>query len=73
MTNSSRFATAAPIRTTFRIPSCTKAKGGEWGYLDGRPVVVDYAMRVHMTDEDIALIDPSVRTIDAVRRYFGER
>jgi hypothetical protein len=24
-----------------------------------------------MTDEDIALIDPAVRTIDAVERYFG--
>ena len=54
-------------------PELYEGKAGEWGYLDGRPVVVDYAMRVHMTDEDIALIDPSVRTIDAVRRYFGER
>jgi len=53
-------------------PELYEGKGGEWGYLAGRPVVVDYAMRVHMTDEDIALIDPSVRTIDAVRRYFGD-
>ena len=53
-------------------PELYESKGGEWGYLRGHPVVVDYAMRVHMTDEDIALIDPSVRTIDAVRRYFGE-
>jgi hypothetical protein len=30
-------------------------------------------MRVHMTNDDIALIDPSVRTIDDVRQYFGER
>jgi hypothetical protein len=30
-------------------------------------------MRVHMTDDDIALIDPCVRTIDDVQRYFGER
>ena len=54
-------------------PELYEGKGGEWGYLGGRPVVVDYAIRVHMTDEDIGLIDPSVRTIDAVRRYFGER
>jgi hypothetical protein len=54
-------------------PELYEGKGGEWGYLGGRPVVVDYAMRVHMTDEDIALIDPCVRTIDGVRRYFGER
>ena len=54
-------------------PELYEGKGGEWGYLGGRPVVVDYAMRVHMTADDIALIDPSVHTIDAVRRYFGER
>ncbi len=54
-------------------PELYESKQGEWGYLRGRPVVVDYAMRVHMTDDDIALIDPSVRTIDDVRRYFGER
>jgi hypothetical protein len=52
-------------------PELYEDKWGEWGYLRGRPVVVDYAMRVHMSDEDIALIDPCVRTIDDVRRYFG--
>ena len=54
-------------------PELYESKLGEWGYLRGRPVIVDYAMRVHMTDDDIALIDPCVRTIDGVRRYFGER
>ena len=54
-------------------PELYEDKLGEWGYLRGRPVVVDYAMRVHMTDDDLALIDPDVRTIDDVRRYFGER
>jgi hypothetical protein len=53
-------------------PELYEGKLGEWGYLQGGPVVVDYAMRVHMADEDIALIDPCVRTIDDVRRYFGE-
>jgi len=52
-------------------PELYEDKPGEWGYLRGRPVVVDYAMRVHMTDDDIALIDPSVRTIEDVRRYFA--
>jgi hypothetical protein len=52
-------------------PELYESKLGEWGYLRGRPVVVDYAMRVHMTEEDIALIDPCVRTIDDVRRNFG--
>ncbi len=54
-------------------PELYEDKLGEWGYLHGRPVVVDYAMRMHMTDEDIALIDPCVRTIGDVREYFGER
>ena len=54
-------------------PELYESKLGEWGYLEGRPVVVDYAMRCHMADEDIALIDPAVRTIDAVERYFGAR
>jgi len=53
-------------------PELYEDKPGEWGYLRGRPVVVDYAMRVHMSDEDLALIDPNVRTIEDVRRYFGE-
>jgi hypothetical protein len=53
-------------------PELYEDKFGDWGYLRGRPVVVDYAMRVHMTDEDIALIDPNVRTIEDVRRYFGD-
>ncbi len=53
-------------------PELYEDKLGEWGYLRRQPVVVDYAMRVHMADDDMALIDPSVRTIDDVRRYFGE-
>jgi hypothetical protein len=52
-------------------PELYESKLGEWGYLHGHPVVVDYAMRTHMSDDDIALIDPSVRTIDDVRRYFA--
>jgi hypothetical protein len=28
---------------------------------------------VHMSDEDLELIHPDVRTIDDVRRYFGDR
>ena len=52
-------------------PELYEDKLGDWGYLRGRPVVVDYAMRVHMTDEDLGLIDPNVRTIEDVRRYFG--
>lgn len=51
-------------------PELYEDKLGDWGYLRGRPVVVDYAMRVHMTDEDLGLIDPNVRTIEDVRRYF---
>ena len=51
-------------------PELYESKGGEWGYLDGRPVVVDYAMRVHMEPDDIALIDPRVLTIDDVRRNW---
>jgi hypothetical protein len=53
-------------------PELYEDKPGEWGYLRGRPVVVDYAMRVHMSDEDLGLIDPNVRTIGDVRRYFGK-
>jgi hypothetical protein len=49
-------------------PELYEDKYGEWGYLDGRPVVIDYAMRVHMTAEDLDLIDPRVRTIDDVMR-----
>jgi len=52
-------------------PELYEDKLGEWGYLRGRPVVVDYAMRVHMTEEDLGLIDPNARTIDDLRRYFG--
>jgi len=52
-------------------PELYEDKLGEWGYLRGRPVVVDYAMRVHMTNEDLGLIDPNVRRIEDVRRYFG--
>lgn len=49
-------------------PELYEDKLGEWGYLSGRPVVVDYAMRVHMTPEDLELIDPRVRTISDVMR-----
>ena len=49
-------------------PELYEDKLGEWGYLNGRPVVVDYAMRVHMTAEDLELIDPRVRTICDVMR-----
>ena len=54
-------------------PELYEDKPGEWGYLRGRPVVVDYAMRIPLSDEDLALIDPSVRPLDDVQRYFGER
>jgi len=51
-------------------PELYESKGGEWGYLRGRPVVVDYAMRVHMDADEIALIDPRVLTIrDVVRNW----
>jgi len=49
-------------------PELYENKVGDWGYLNGQPVVVDYAMRVHMTPEDIELIDPAVRTIADVMR-----
>lgn len=49
-------------------PELYEDKLGDWGYLDERPVVVDYAMRVHMTAEDLELIDPGVRTITDVMR-----
>ena len=49
-------------------PELYEDKLGEWGYLNGRPVVVDYAMRVHMTSEDLELIDPRVRTISDIMR-----
>jgi hypothetical protein len=52
----------------FPDPELYENKVGDWGYLYGRPVVVDYAMRVHMTPEDIELIDPAVRTIADVMR-----
>jgi len=51
-------------------PELYESKGGEWGYWRGRPVVVDYAMRVHMEPDDIALIDPRVLTIEDVRRNW---
>ena len=51
-------------------PELYESKGGEWGYLEGRPVVVDYAMRVHMDAGDIALIDPRVITFDDVQRNW---
>jgi hypothetical protein len=49
-------------------PELYEDKPWDWGLLRGRPVVVDYAMRVHMTAEDLDLISPLVRTIDDVRR-----
>lgn len=51
----------------YPLPELYESKGGEWGYLKGRPVVVDYAMRVHMDAGEIALIDPRVLTIDDVK------
>jgi hypothetical protein len=51
-------------------PELYESKGGEWGYLHGRPVIVDYAMRVHMEPGEIALIDPRVLTIEDVRRNW---
>jgi hypothetical protein len=51
-------------------PELYESKGGEWGYLDGRPVVVDYAMRVHMVSDEIALIDPRVLTFEEVRKNW---
>ncbi len=51
-------------------PELYESKGGEWGYLEGRPVVVDYAMRVHMDPDEIALIDPRVLTIEDVRKNW---
>ena len=53
-------------------PELYEDKPGEWGYLHGRPVVVDYAMRVYMTQDDLGLIDPNVRTIDDAKGYFGK-
>ena len=50
-------------------PELYEDKVGDWGFLNGRPVVVDYAMRVHMTAEDLELIDPQVRTINDVMRH----
>ncbi len=49
-------------------PELYEDKPWDWGLLRGRPVVVDYAMRVHMTAEDLDLISPLVRTIDDVKR-----
>jgi len=49
-------------------PELYEDKPWDWGLLHGRPVVVDYAMRVHMTSEDLDLISPQVRTIDDVKR-----
>ena len=51
-------------------PELYESKGGEWGYLNGRAVVVDYAMRVHMDPDEIALIDPRVLTIEDVRKNW---
>ena len=59
---------AARSRITIRTLELYEDKLGEWGYLNGRPVVVDYAMRVHMTPDDLELIDPRVRTISDVMR-----
>jgi hypothetical protein len=47
-------------------PELYEDKPWDWGLWRGRPVVVDYAMRVHMTPEDLDLINPLVRTIDDV-------
>lgn len=52
----------------FPDPELYEDKPWDWGLLRGRPVVVDYAMRVHMTAEDLDLINPLVRTISDVVR-----
>ena len=49
-------------------PELYEDKFGDWGYLEGRPVVIDYAIRVHMSADDLDLIDPKVRTIDDLMR-----
>lgn len=49
-------------------PELYENKPWDWGLLRGRPVVVDYAIRVHMTAEDLDLINPLVRTIGDVTR-----
>ena len=49
-------------------PELYEDKPWDWGLLRGRPVVVDYAMRTHMTPDDLDLISPQVRTITDVKR-----
>ncbi|MEO8345444.1 MAG: hypothetical protein ABI607_07100 [Betaproteobacteria bacterium] len=58
-----RFKASGEKPDHYPDPELYEDKLGEWGYLNGCPVVVDYAMRVHMTSEDLELIDPRVRTI----------
>lgn len=63
-----RFATGGAKPDHYPDPELYEDKPSDWGYLDERPVVVDYAMRVHMTPSDLELIDPRVRTISDVMR-----
>jgi len=63
-----RFCASGEKPDHYPDPELYEDKLGEWGDLNGRPVVVDYAMRVHMTSEDLELIDPRVRTIGDVMR-----
>ncbi|MEO8976225.1 MAG: hypothetical protein ABI552_10765 [Casimicrobiaceae bacterium] len=63
-----RFITSGEKPDHYPDPELYEDKPGEWGYLNGRAVVVDYAMRVHMTSDDLELIDPRVRTIRDVMR-----
>ena len=58
--NSSRTRQTVSYRTTTRTRSCTKTNLGIGVYCEAT-VVVDYAMRVHMTAEDLDLISPLVR------------
>jgi len=61
-----RFCASGEKPDHYPDPELYEDKLGEWGDLNGRTVVVDYAMRVHMTPEDLELIDPRVRTISDV-------
>ncbi|MEO8847147.1 MAG: hypothetical protein ABI440_00755 [Casimicrobiaceae bacterium] len=63
-----RFIASGEKPDHYPDPELYEDKVGDWGYLNGRAVVVDYAMRVHMTSEDLELIDPRVRTIRDVMR-----
>jgi len=59
------FARSAAHPDHYPDPQLYEDKLGDWGYLRGQPVVVDYALRIHLMAEEI---DARVRTLaDAVR------